>query len=133
MSGLDSVDKNMPILVVNDYSTMRRVLKNCLYQLGFKNVTEAENGQDALQKLHDTEFKFVISDMHMPSISGLDLAKAIRSDGKLKDLPILMITPPAHREENFEIASCAGVSNCIVKPFTATALEKKMESILCEE
>lgn len=133
MPGLDSVDKNMPILVVDDYSTMRRVLKKCLYQLGFKNVTEAENGPDALQKLSDSEFKFIISDSHMPSMQGIDLLRAIRSDDRLRDVPFLMITPSNLKEQIMERASDAGHSTCIAKPFTATALEQKMESILCAE
>ncbi len=133
MSGLDSIDKNMPILVVDDYSTMRRVLRNCLSQLGFKNITEAESGQEAWDKLQGSDFKFIISDWHMPSMAGIDLLRVVRSKEKFKTLPFLIITPEAHKQENFEVASQAGVSSCIVKPFTASALERKMEAILCHE
>jgi two-component system chemotaxis response regulator CheY len=133
MSEFDSLDKNMPILVVDDYPTMRRVLKNCLCQLGFKNIHEAENGQVALEKLESSKFQLVISDWHMPQMAGIDLLKAVRSSDRLKEMPFLMITPEAHKDQNAEIAQTAGVSNTIVKPFTATALEKKMEAIFSKE
>jgi two-component system, chemotaxis family, chemotaxis protein CheY len=133
MSGLDSLDKNMPILVVDDYSTMRKVLRRCLQQLGFKNITEAENGQEALQKMEEANFKFVISDWHMPSMAGIDLLKTLRADDRFKELPFLIITPENHKDENSQVAVGAGVSNTIVKPFTASALEKKMAAIFSPE
>lgn len=128
MSGLNHVDKKMPILIVDDFSTMRRIVKNCLKQLGFENVTEAEDGQAALQKLQAGEFKFVISDWNMPNMMGIDLLRAVRADAKLKALPFLMVTAEAQKENIIEAAK-AGVSNYIIKPFTADLLQQKLELI----
>ncbi len=128
MSILDSLDKNMPILIVDDFSTMRRVVKSCLTQLGFANVTEAEDGSAALSKLEDTDFKFIISDWNMPNMMGIDLLKAVRGDNKLSTIPFLMVTAESQKE-NILDAARAGVSNYIVKPFTAEILQKKMEAI----
>lgn len=128
MSGLSSLDKNMPILVVDDFNTMRRIVKNCLKQLGFENITEAEDGAVALQKLQAQEFKFVVSDWNMPNMMGIDLLKAVRADEKLKNIPFLMVTAEAQKENVLEAAK-AGVSNYIIKPFTADVLQLKMEAI----
>lgn len=128
MSVLNSVDKRMPILVVDDFSTMRRIVKNCLKQLGFENITEAEDGSVALSKLQSGEFKFIISDWNMPNMMGIDLLKAVRADEKLKALPFLMVTAEAQKENVIDAAK-AGVSNYIIKPFTADALQSKMEAI----
>jgi two-component system chemotaxis response regulator CheY len=128
MSVLNSVDKKMPILVVDDFSTMRRIVKNCLKQLGFENVSEAEDGQVALTKLQSGEFKFVISDWNMPNMMGIDLLRAVRADQKLKTLPFLMVTAEAQKENIIEAAK-AGVSNYIIKPFTADLLQQKLEVI----
>jgi two-component system chemotaxis response regulator CheY len=118
----------MPILVVDDFSTMRRIVKNCLKQLGFENVSEAEDGQVALTKLQSGEFKFVISDWNMPNMMGIDLLRAVRADQKLKTLPFLMVTAEAQKENIIEAAK-AGVSNYIIKPFTADLLQQKLEVI----
>jgi len=126
---LSDVDKNIPILVVDDFSTMRRIVKNCLTQLGFKNITEAEDGQIALEKLkNNSEIKLIISDWNMPNMMGIDLLRAVRSDDSLKSIPFLMVTAEAQKENVLEAAK-AGVSNYIVKPFTADALQTKLEAI----
>jgi two-component system chemotaxis response regulator CheY len=121
-------DSNMKILVVDDMSTMRRIVKNIMKQLGFPNVEEAENGQDALDKLRSESFGLVISDWNMPVMTGIDLLRAIRADDKLKAIPVLMVTAEAQKENLIE-AIKAGVSNYIVKPFTAEVLQEKMNKI----
>jgi two-component system, chemotaxis family, chemotaxis protein CheY len=121
-------DSNMKILVVDDMSTMRRIVKNIMKQLGFANVEEAENGQDALDKLHAGSFGFVISDWNMPVMTGIQLLRSIRADDKLKTIPVLMVTAEAQKENLVE-AIQAGVSNYIVKPFTAEVLQEKMNKI----
>ena len=121
-------DPNMKILVVDDMSTMRRIVKNIMKQLGFPNVEEAENGQDALDKLNAGSFGFVISDWNMPVMTGIQLLRAIRADDKLKAIPVLMVTAEAQKENLVE-AIQAGVSNYIVKPFTAEVLQEKMNKI----
>lgn len=128
MSVLNSLDHEMPILVVDDFNTMRRIVKNCLKQLGFNNVTEAEDGQVALQKMQNQEFKLVISDWNMPNMMGIDLLRAVRADEKLKTTPFLMVTAEAQKENVIEAAK-AGVSNYIIKPFTADVLQTKLEAI----
>lgn len=121
-------DPNMKILVVDDMSTMRRIVKNIMKQLGFANVEEAENGQDALGKLRADTFGFVISDWNMPVMTGIDMLRAIRADEKLKAIPVLMVTAEAQKENLIE-AIQAGVSNYIVKPFTAEVVQEKMNKI----
>ena len=121
-------DPNMKILVVDDMLTMRRIVKNIMTQLGFANVEEAENGQDALDKLKGHTFGFVISDWNMPVMTGIELLRAIRADEKLKAIPVLMVTAEAQKENLIE-AIQAGVSNYIVKPFTAEVLQEKMNKI----
>jgi two-component system chemotaxis response regulator CheY len=121
-------DPNMKILVVDDMSTMRRIIKNIMKQLGFANVEEAETGQDALEKLRAESFGFVISDWNMPVMTGIDLLRAIRADDKLKAIPVLMVTAEAQKE-NLVAAIQAGVSNYIVKPFTVEVLQEKMNKI----
>ncbi len=128
MSVIDNLNKDMPILIVDDFSTMRRIVKNCLKQLGFKNVTEAGDGQIALQKLRSTKFEFIVSDWNMPNMMGIDLLKAVRSDENLKHIPFLMVTAEAQKENIIEAAK-AGVSNYIIKPFTPDTLCTKMEII----
>ncbi|MCB0332627.1 MAG: chemotaxis response regulator CheY [Bdellovibrionales bacterium] len=118
----------MPILVVDDFSTMRRIVKNCLKQLGFDNITEAEDGAVALEKLKAGEFKFIVSDWNMPNMMGIDLLKAVRASESLKHIPFLMVTAEAQKENILEAAK-AGVSNYIIKPFTADLLTEKMEAI----
>lgn len=121
-------DPNMKILVVDDMVTMRRIVKNILKQLGFSNVDEAENGQEALQKLRTDTFGFVVSDWNMPVMTGIDLLRAIRADEKLKPTPVLMVTAEA-QQSNLVEAVHAGVNNYIVKPFTAETLQEKIAKI----
>ena len=121
-------DLNMRVLVVDDMSTMRRIVKNILKQLGFSNLDEAENGQDALTKLRTEPYGFVVSDWNMPVMMGIDLLRSIRADEKLKHIPVLMVTAEAQKENLME-AIQAGVSNYIVKPFTAETMQDKINKI----
>ena len=121
-------DPNMKILVVDDMSTMRRIVKNILKQLGFNNLEEAENGQDALTKLHADTYGFVVSDWNMPVMMGIDMLRAIRADEKLKKIPVLMVTAEAQKENLMEAVQ-AGVSNYVVKPFTAETMQDKFNKI----
>lgn len=122
------VDANMKILVVDDFSTMRRIVRNLLKELGFTNVQEAEDGVDALNKLRGEKFDFVVSDWNMPNMTGIDLLRAIRGDAALKHLPVLMVTAEAKRENIIEAAQ-AGASGYVVKPFTAGTLNEKLQKI----
>lgn len=128
MSSLHKLDKALPILVVDDFATMRRIVKSCLKQLGFENITEAEDGKIALDKLQLSEFKLVISDWNMPNMMGIDLLRHVRADERFKKLPFLMITAEAQKENVIEAAK-AGVSNYIIKPFTPDQLESKLDAI----
>ncbi|HRH82121.1 MAG TPA: chemotaxis response regulator CheY [Thiobacillaceae bacterium] len=121
-------DKNLKFLVVDDFSTMRRIVRNLLKELGYTNVDEAEDGIAALQKLNGGNFQFVITDWNMPNMTGIDLLKNIRADAALKHLPVLMITAEA-KKENIVEAAQNGASGYIVKPFTAATLEEKMSKI----
>jgi two-component system chemotaxis response regulator CheY len=121
-------DPSMKILVVDDMVTMRRIVKNILKQLGFGNVDEAENGQEALQKLRADTFGFVVSDWNMPVMTGIDMLRAIRADEKLKAIPVLMVTAEAQQSNLIEAVQ-AGVSNYIVKPFTAETMQEKLGKI----
>lgn len=118
----------MKILVVDDFSTMRRIVKNILKQVGYENVEEAEDGVQAYAKLKNGSFSFVISDWNMPNLDGLGLLKMVRNDPNLKELPILMITAEAEKDKVLE-AIKAGVNNYILKPFTAEVLKEKMDKI----
>lgn len=128
MAGLNSVDRNIPILVVDDFSTMRKIVKNGLKQMGFNNITEAEDGQIALNKLEAGEFKLIISDWNMPNMMGIDLLKAVRQHERYKATPFLMVTAEGKKENVLEAAK-AGVSNYIVKPFTSEALQDKLDAV----
>ncbi len=121
-------DFNMKVLVVDDFSTMRRIVKNLLKQLGYVNIDEAEDGAQAYEKLKGGNFGFVVSDWNMPNMDGLELVKAVRSDPELKELPILMVTAEAEKEKVIT-AIQAGVNNYIVKPFTGETLKEKMDKI----
>ncbi|XBS68387.1 chemotaxis response regulator CheY [Acerihabitans sp. KWT182] len=121
-------DKELRFLVVDDFSTMRRIVRNLLKELGFNNVDEAEDGVDALAKLHAGNIDFVISDWNMPNMDGLALLKNIREDGTLAKLPVLMVTAEA-KKENIIAAAQAGASGYVVKPFTAATLEEKLNKI----
>jgi two-component system, chemotaxis family, chemotaxis protein CheY len=121
-------DKNLRFLVVDDFSTMRRIVRNLLKELGFTNVDEAEDGAVALQKLKNGEFDFVVSDWNMPNMDGLTLLQSIRADDALKHLPVLMVTAEA-KKENIIAAAQAGASGYVVKPFTAATLDEKLAKI----
>jgi two-component system, chemotaxis family, chemotaxis protein CheY len=121
-------DFDMNILVVDDMSTMRRIVKNLLKQLGFNNVEEAGDGKEALNKLKAGNFGFVISDWNMPEMTGIELLRAIRADDKLKAIPVLMVTAEAQKENLMEAVQ-AGVSNYVVKPFTVEVLQDKLNKI----
>ncbi len=122
-------DNKMKILVVDDFPTMRRIMRNLLKELNYLNVVEAEDGSAALAKLKGEKFDFVISDWNMPNMSGLDLLKSVRADADLKGLPFLMVTAEAEKDNVVE-AIQAGVSNYIVKPFTAATLKEKMDKVI---
>ncbi len=121
-------DTNLRFLVVDDFATMRRIVRNLLKDLGFNNVDEAEDGQDALNKLRASAFDFVISDWNMPNMDGLQLLTEIRSDATLSKMPVLMVTAEA-KKENIIAAAQAGASGYVVKPFTAATLEEKLNKI----
>ncbi|MEJ5377171.1 MAG: chemotaxis response regulator CheY [bacterium] len=121
-------DLNARILVVDDFSTMRRIVKGILKRLGYREIDEAEDGQMALKRLKEARYQLIICDWNMPVMTGLDLLKAVRSDEELKSIPFLMVTAEAKKENILE-AIQAGVSNYIVKPFTEEVLSKKLEDI----
>jgi two-component system chemotaxis response regulator CheY len=119
----------MRILVVDDFATMRKVIKNLLRQIGYQNVTEAEDGVAALKELRSQKIDFVISDWNMPNMTGIELLRAVRADSELSSLPFLMVTAESLKENVLEAVK-AGVSNYIVKPFTAEVLSEKIEKII---
>jgi two-component system chemotaxis response regulator CheY len=121
-------DKNMKILVVDDFSTMRRIVKNILRQLNFVNILEADDGTTALEVLQKDKVDLVVSDWNMPKMTGLELLKAIRIDDALKHIPFLMVTAEAQQENIIEAVK-SGVNNYIVKPFTAETLSQKINQI----
>jgi len=123
------IDKNMRILVVDDFATMRKVIKNLLRQIGYQNVTEAEDGVVALKELRSQKIDFVISDWNMPNMTGIELLRAVRADSELSSLPFLMVTAESLKENVVEAVK-AGVSNYNVKPFTAEILNEKIEKII---
>lgn len=122
------MDKNMKILIVDDFSTMRRIIKNLLRDLGFTNTTEADDGQTALPVLKSGNFDFLITDWNMPGMTGIELLKAVREAPDLNSLPVLMVTAEAKKDQIIEAAQ-AGVNGYVVKPFTATVLQEKIEKI----
>lgn len=124
-----AIDMNMQILVVDDYNTMLRILKNLLKQLGFHNVDTAMDGGEALSKLNTSKFDFIISDWNMEPMTGIELLRQVRASEKLKHIPFIMITAES-KAENVIAAQQAGVSNYIVKPFNAETLKGKMASVL---
>ena len=123
-----ALDKNMKVLVVDDFSTMRRIVKNLLRDLGFTNISEADDGSTALPMLQGGDFDFVVTDWNMPGMQGIDLLKAIRADDSLKHIPVLMVTAEAKKEQ-IVMAAQAGVNGYIVKPFTAATLKTKLDKI----
>lgn len=126
-----AVDKNMNVLIVDDYKTMLRIIRNLLRQLGFNNIEEATDGSMALQKLRAGSFGLVISDWNMEPMTGIQLLREVRADDKLKSLPFIMVTAES-KSENVIAAKQAGVSNYIVKPFNAETLKMKMSSVIGE-
>ena len=122
------MDKNMKILIVDDFSTMRRIVKNLLHDLGYTNTTEADDGKTAWPMLQAGDFDFVVTDWNMPGMTGIDLLKNIRGDAKLAKIPVLMVTAEAQREQIIEAAK-AGVNGYIIKPFTAVTLKEKLDKI----
>ena len=123
-----NIDKTLRFLVVDDFSTMRRIIRNLLKELGFSNVEEAEDGAAALQMLKSHPYDFVISDWNMPKMDGLELLQTIRTDQSLKTLPVLIVTAEA-KKENIIAAAQAGASGYVVKPFTAATLDEKLGKI----
>lgn len=124
-----SVDMNIPILIVDDYKTMLRIVRNLLKQLGFDNVDEASDGAEALRQMRCKTFGLVISDWNMEPMTGLQLLREVRADPKLKDTPFIMVTAES-KTENVIVAKEAGVSNYIVKPFNAETLKTKLQAVL---
>ena len=122
------MNKEMKILIVDDFSTMRRIIKNLLRDLGFANTQEADDGTTALPMLHSGNFDFLVTDWNMPGMSGIDLLRQVRADERLKHLPVLMVTAEAKREQIIEAAQ-SGVNGYIIKPFTAQTLEEKLGKI----
>ncbi len=118
----------MKILVVDDFATMRRIVKNLLRELGFNNTVEADDGKTALPKLQEGGFDFLVTDWNMPGMTGIDLLKAVRADSKLANLPVLMVTAEAKREQII-MAAQAGVNGYVIKPFTAATLKEKIEKV----
>lgn len=122
------MDKNMQILIVDDFSTMRRIIKNLLRELGFNNTAEADDGSTALPLLQSGKFDFLVTDWNMPIMPGIELLKAVRADPKLAKLPVLMVTAEARRDQIVEAAQ-AGVNGYVVKPFSAETLKEKIDKI----
>jgi two-component system chemotaxis response regulator CheY len=123
------VQSNLNFLVVDDFSTMRRIIKNLLNDLGYANITEADDGTTALPLLKSGKFDFLITDWNMPGMPGLDLVKHVRADARLGKMPVLMLTAEAKREQIVEAVQ-AGVNGYVIKPFTAATLKEKIEKIL---
>lgn len=122
------MDKDMKILIVDDFSTMRRIVKNLLRDLGFNNTSEADDGQTALPMLKSGNFDFLVTDWNMPGMDGLTLLREVRADENLCDMPVLMVTAEAKREQ-IVVAAEAGVNGYVVKPFTAITLKEKINKI----
>jgi two-component system chemotaxis response regulator CheY len=121
-------EQNLRFLVVDDFSTMRRIVRNLLKELGYTNVEEAEDGVEGLSKLRTGQFDFVVSDWNMPNMDGLEMLKQIRADAALSKLPVLMVTAEA-KKENIIAAAQAGANGYVVKPFTAATLDEKLTKI----
>lgn len=122
------MNKDMKILIVDDFSTMRRIIKNLLRDLGFTNTAEADDGQTALPMLQNGKYDFLVTDWNMPGMQGIDLLKNVRADPNLANLPVLMVTAESKRDQIVEAAQ-AGVNGYVVKPFTAATLKEKIDKI----
>ncbi len=129
---MSDLDFTLKVLVVDDMSTMRRIVKNVLKQIGYKNLHEAEDGAAGLKKLKEGGYGLVVSDWNMPIMMGIDMLRAIRADPDLKHIPVLMVTAEAQKENIIEAVQ-AGVSNYVVKPFTADALLEKLQKIFAKK
>ncbi len=129
---MSNLDLTLKVLVVDDMSTMRRILKNVLKQIGYTDLHEAEDGAVGLKKLREGGFGLVVSDWNMPVMSGIELLRAIRADSDIKHLPVLMVTAEAQKDNIIEAVQ-AGVSNYVVKPFTADALLEKLQKIFAKK
>lgn len=125
-----AADKNMKILVVDDFATMRRIVKNILTQLGFKNIVEADDGTTAMKLLQQEKIDLIISDWNMPKMTGLELLKAVRAEPSWANIPFIMVTAEA-QQDNIILAVKAKVSQYIVKPFTADTLGEKIQKVFC--
>ena len=123
------MSKELRFLIVDDFSTMRRIVRNLLKESGYADADEAEDGVIALQKLRNSSFDFVVSDINMPNMNGFDLIKAVKADDSLKHLPVLMVTAEA-RKEDIVLAAQSGAAGYIVKPFTKATLEEKVQKIV---
>jgi two-component system chemotaxis response regulator CheY len=126
---MGDLDQNMRVLVVDDFATMRKIEKNILGQLGIKNVDEADDGSTALPKLKSTKYDVVLLDWNMPNMTGLELLKAMRAEESLKNVPVIMVTAEALKD-NVVAAAQAGVNDYVVKPFNASTLEEKLKRVL---
>lgn len=122
------MNKDLKFLIVDDFSTMRRIVKNLLHDLGYTNVTEADDGKTALPMLQAGNFDFLITDWNMPGMPGIELLKAVRADAKLAKLPVMLLTAESKREQIIEAAQ-AGVNGYVIKPFTAATLKEKLDKI----
>lgn len=125
------MDLKMKVLVVDDFATMRRIIKGVLRQIGLKNFREAEDGKEALQLMKSEKFDLVLCDWNMPGMPGIELLKLVRADDELKDTPFVMVTAEAQKENILEAVK-SGVSNYIVKPFTANAVEEKLKKVFAD-
>ena len=123
------MDVGMKVLVVDDFSTMRKIIKNNLKGMGFNNIVEAENGQKALEELKKESVGLIISDWNMPVMTGIELLKAVRGDAGLKSIPFIMVTAEGQKDNVMEAAK-AGVSNYVVKPFTPDTFSEKLQKVL---
>jgi two-component system chemotaxis response regulator CheY len=126
-----AVDMQMPILVVDDYKTMVRIIQNLLKQLGFTNFDDAADGEEALAKMRESKYALVISDWNMDPVSGYDLLQTVRAHEELRDTPFIMVTAESHGEKVYA-AKQAGVNNYIVKPFNAATLKRKLSAVIGE-
>jgi two-component system, chemotaxis family, chemotaxis protein CheY len=131
-AGVTGVQRDMNFLVVDDFSTMRRIIKNLLNDIGYANVTEADDGTTALPLLKKGNYDFLITDWNMPGMAGLELLKAVRADERLAKMPVLMLTAEAKRDQIVQAVQ-AGVSGYVIKPFTAATLREKIDKILASQ
>ena len=122
------MDLTMKVLIVDDFATMRRILKNILKQIGFTNIIEADDGKSALKALKDEKFDLILCDWNMPEMPGIDLLNNLKADDQLKDTPFVMVTAEAQKD-NILMAVKAGVNSYVVKPFTAETIEQKLKKV----